>query len=274
MDEDGDPADVLVAAQRRDDLEAVDPGQNQIENHEVGLVSERLLDPGASAVDRADANVEGFENSLDQADRLKVVIDHQDIGGHLFRALGIGHEIESHHQLDELLPVDRFAQDLAIREGDWWTIGGYQYHERDVTRARILAELLDQGRRATERQLGVDQHRQRLQVGRLLQGAGTVVDVDDLVAGALEERLDPLPRDHVVVRHQNVWRSAPAVDHRWGVGIRCAAAGQRAYRLAERQRAVMQVLQVFAMLLDRERVCALVEQDAGKSDQRVEARVD
>src|SRR5207248_6950472 len=70
----------------------------------------------ASAVDRVDTNVEGFENGLDQADRLKVVIDDQDVRGHLFRALGVGHKIESHHQLDELLPVDWLGQDLRSEE--------------------------------------------------------------------------------------------------------------------------------------------------------------
>jgi len=41
--------------------------------------------------------------------------------------------------------------------------------------------------------LSVDQDRQRLEMRGFFQGAGAVVDIDDLIAGSLQERLDPLP---------------------------------------------------------------------------------
>src|SRR6202011_577748 len=120
--------DIFVAAQRGDDFEAVDPRHDQIENHEVRFVAQRLLDAGSSVVDGTHTDVEGLENGLDQADRLQVVIDDQDVPRHFLRALGVGHKIESNHQLDELLPVDRLGEDPMVRNADRGAVGGRQYH--------------------------------------------------------------------------------------------------------------------------------------------------
>src|SRR5216683_3202199 len=274
VDEDRNPADVFVTAQRRDDFEAVDPRHDQVEDDQVWLVAQSLLDASSGIVDRNYAHVVGLEHGLDQADRLQVVIDDQDVRRHLLRPLGIRHEVESDHQLDKLLPVDRLGQNLDIRDRNRRAVEGRHDHQRDVTRAWILAQLLDQRRRAAKRQVGVDQHGQRLQVRGLLQGAGPVVDIHDFVAGALEEGLDALPRDQVVVGHQDVWRAPLALDHRRGVGTRRAAAGQRPHRFAERDRAVVQVLEILATVFGGQCVHVLVQQHAGKPNQRVEARVD
>ena len=110
-------------------------------------------------------------------------------------------------------------------------------------------------------------------MGCLLEGARAILDIDDFVAGPLEEGLDPLTRRWVVVGDQDVRRPAFPVDSRGDVrgGM---GAGQGAYRLGQLDGAVVQILEVLATLLDTERMRPLVEQDAGKADQRVESRVD
>src|SRR6202022_4437445 len=170
VDEDRNPAEVLVTARCRDDFETVDPLHDEVENDQVRLVAQGLLDPGSGVVDGTHADVEGLEDRLDQADRLQVVIDDQDVGRHLLRALAIRHQVKADHQLDQLLPVDRLCQNVNVGDRDRRAVDGSHDHQRDVSGTRILAQFLDERRSAAEWQGGGGQEGGGRQGGRLLPG--------------------------------------------------------------------------------------------------------
>jgi len=131
---------------------------------------------------------------------------------------------------------------------------------------------------AVGRQLGIDQDRERLHLHRLLErllGAGRD---HDLVAGMLEERLDPLLDRGVVVRDQDHRRlRVPHADgrlelHRPLLDARLLLGklDQLADVLHQALAALVDVRHEFVALLGRRLVGALVEQDLGEADDGVE----
>ena len=157
VDQDGQLAGFLFPAQRRNHLEAIHAGHDQVEEHQIWLVAKRLLDGSLSIFGGQHFDAEWFENGLDQTDGLPVVVHHQHARGHLPSPLAVGHQVELHHQLHQLLAVDGLGEefDIADVSPGLAGLGRGREHQRDFPRARVAAKLPDQARGPVWRKLRI-----------------------------------------------------------------------------------------------------------------------
>jgi hypothetical protein len=151
----------------------------------------------------------------------------------------------------------------------------------DVLGFGLAPEIVDQAAASVGRKLGVDQHRQRLQLHGFSQrflGAGGDYD---LVAGMAQEGLDPLLYGGIVVGHQDHGRLGAGTDRRQHLHRALLDAG---LLLGELDQFADVLDEAFATLVDMRHelppffggclVSLLVEQDLGEPDDGVEGRVE